>query len=112
MAIPEVDENVLQRLRSQLSRGEVILFTGAGFSLGARNRNGVPLPTVTELKVALWKIAFPGEPFDEDSSLGDVFDVALRTASTRTRQLLEDRLRADSGSLPNEYGVWFSMPWA
>ncbi len=112
MSTPAVDEGVLLRLKSQLSRGEVILFTGAGFSLGARNRGGAQLPTVHELKAGLWEIAFPGESFDDESALGDVFDVALRTAATRTRALLEERLRVDASALSNEYGVWFSMPWA
>jgi tetratricopeptide (TPR) repeat protein len=112
MGAPEIDPNVFRRLASQMSRGDVILFTGAGFSIGTQNRDGVMLPDVPDLKCALWEIAFPGNPFEEDSSLGDVFDVAVRTASNRTKSLLEDRFRVDGTSLPNEYGVWFSMPWS
>ncbi len=41
MQINEVD---LARLKSQISRGEVILFTGAGFSAGAKDRWGRGLP--------------------------------------------------------------------
>jgi tetratricopeptide (TPR) repeat protein len=60
----------------------------------------------------LWDIAFPVETLDEGSTLGDIFEVALRTAGNRTRELLNGTLRVDTNALPEEYAVWFSMPWA
>ena len=33
------------RLRSQMERAEIVLFTGAGFSMGARDRQGRPVPS-------------------------------------------------------------------
>lgn len=112
MAKPEIDRSLIQRLSSQLSRGEAILFTGAGFSRSAVNKAGDKLPTASALKAMFWEIGFPGEPLDESSSLGDVFEVALRTAGNRVRKLFESQLSVDANSLPEEYAVWFSMPWA
>jgi hypothetical protein len=108
----QIDRGLLQRLASQMSRGEVILFTGAGFSLGAQGRNGEPVPTVAQLKEKLWAIAFPGEALDEASSMGDIFEVAVVTARNATQQLFESTLRIDTNTLTEEYAVWFSMPWA
>lgn len=112
MGVPPVDDAVLQRLSSQLSRGEAILFTGAGFSMGASNRRGERMPGVATLKALLWEIAFPGADYDEASSLGDIFEVAIDTAHNRTRDLLQEVLRVDATTLPESYAVWFSMPWA
>lgn len=107
-----VEESVLLRLANQLRRGEIVLFTGAGFSLAAQTRGGSHLPTVADLKAELSNIAFPGDPLDESSRLGDLFEVAVATAQTSTKKLLEARLRVDTTTLPESYAVWFSMPWA
>lgn len=45
-----IDDSDLARLRSQATRGELILFTGAGFSVGAKNHSGQPVPSSSELK--------------------------------------------------------------
>jgi hypothetical protein len=105
------ERTLIQRLAGQFARGQVVLFTGAGFSLGATARDGQSVPSVSELKRRLWDIAFPGEDFDEDSTLGDIFEVALRTAGNTTRELFEACLRVEARSLPDSYGAWFSMPW-
>jgi hypothetical protein len=75
-----MDKFLLQRLASQLSRGELILFTGAGFSLAAYSRTGAPLPSVAKLREILWDLAFTNEPIDEASRLGDIYDVAAKKA--------------------------------
>lgn len=106
-----VDPNVIQRLGNQLSRGQAILVTGAGFSRGAKNRRGEGLPGVDDLKRMLWEIGFPGEEFEEQSTLGDIFEVAVRTAQSRTRDLFAEVLRVDAQTLPDYYGVWYAMPW-
>lgn len=43
-------EDAIQKLQECLRKGNVMLFTGAGFSLGARNGNGIALPTGNQLK--------------------------------------------------------------
>jgi len=94
-----------------MSRGDLVLFTGAGFSRDARTPAGFPLPSVDELKEALWTVAVPDVPLDEGSTLGDVFEVAVRNAGTATRRVLEERLTVDASTVPAFYRAWFAMPW-
>ena len=60
----------------------------------------------------LWPIAFPDDPEDQASSLGDVFDCALAQSSSRVRETLKGCLRVDHTVLPDFYFSWFSVPWA
>lgn len=99
------------RLSGLLARGELVLFTGAGFSVGATDSSGRHLPTSAELCLDLWQIAFPGSPFDPASALGEVFECALRTARRATIALLKSRFAVDEGSLPAYYRTWLSQPW-
>jgi tetratricopeptide (TPR) repeat protein len=105
-----MDRHAQQRLQSQLRRGQVILFTGAGFSIGAKTRDGRLLPGVGELGDELWKIAFGNDPRD-DSTLQDVYEAALRQARKATIELLRERLTVDPNSLNDTYRLWFSYPW-
>ena len=56
--------NSIARLRSQMARAEIILFTGAGFSVGASNRQGQRLPTTAQLKEELWELCYPDKTHD------------------------------------------------
>ena len=107
-----MEENLRQRLANQLASGEAILFTGAGFSLQAYSKVGLTLPTVTQLRHQLWPLAFPGEPFDDRSTLADIFDVANRQAGGRVGDLFKNLLSVVTTNLPEWYSLWFSMPWA
>src|SRR5215469_11731210 len=106
-----MDDQTRTRLANQMSRGDVILFTGAGFSLSAKAVAGHPVPSVQRLRELLWPVAFPGEPLDDDSSLGDIFDCALGRARNQTRDILNANLRVEPSTLPGVYEEWFSMPW-
>jgi hypothetical protein len=106
-------EDILrQRLANQIASGELILFTGAGFSLDAINVVGSNLPSVRSLSKALWPIAFPSDPFDDRSGLGDIYDVAAKRAGTKVRDTLKDLLTVDTTLVPEGYRKWFTMPWA
>jgi hypothetical protein len=72
---------------------------------------GVLLPSGADLKAALWEVAAPGAAPDLESSLGEVFDVAVHRAGRATRTVMEERLTVDASSLPEYYSTWFSMPW-
>ena len=102
---------LLPRLRSQMSRGQLILFTGAGFSAGAKNRGGSPLPSSRELRDLLLAIAYPGDTPDTNTTLGDAYSVGLMKDRVSVRELLATRLSVDSGSLPDYYAKYFDMPW-
>jgi SIR2-like domain len=108
----EVERPSIARLRSQLSRAELVLFTGAGFSRGAMDREGRPLPTTAELKADLWDLCFPGDPMDGASTLGELYELAMHRKGPALRALLEERLSVDPDSLPEFYRLFFEFPWA
>ena len=107
-----IDTGLTARLRRQLGRGQLILFTGAGFSCGAFARSGRPIPTAEELKRELWRLAFPSKSVvDERSELGDVFELAVARAGNASRELLSDLLKVDVERSPDRFRAWFSLPW-
>jgi hypothetical protein len=105
-----VDPNDLAYLGNQIAQGEVILFTGAGFSLRATAEDGRNLPTASQLRDELWALIY-GDVDHDDSSLADVYAAALRLQGNATRQLLSQRLKVRREDLPEEYRIWFSFPW-
>lgn len=108
----DVENRYIDRFRRQLSRGEVILFTGAGFSYDAIARDGRPVAQVKDLKVDLARIAFPSSPTAaEESSIADLYEVAVARGEGRVRQVFEDRLRVDPRKTTQRFDRWFSMPW-
>lgn len=106
-----LEPNVEAHLKDVLRRGTAILFTGAGFSAGTKNRLGNNLPTSRELTRLLWDVAFGESQFEEESALGDVFDVALARDAQRTKELLFERLTLDADKLPSWYESYFRIPW-
>ena len=107
----ELEANDLARLRSQVSRGELILFTGAGFSIGAKDHSGRPIPSVSELKKELWQLLYPGEPYDAYSSIGDLYGAAMRQKKADLTNLLQSRLTVRPEDLPEYYLPLFNFPW-
>lgn len=106
-----MDRSLLQRLSNQMGRGEIILFTGAGFSLSAKSNGDEPIPGVQRMRELLWSIAFPGEPLDDASKLGDIYEVARKIAGARVGDTLKESLHVSSRNMPDSYRVWYSMPW-
>lgn len=104
-------DHVIARLKSQFATAQVVLFTGAGFSRDAKGRSGKPVPSVDELKQELWAICFDGDPFDPESTLGDLYAVALRKHRSALVRLLDERFVVDPASLPDHYRTYFSVPW-
>lgn len=106
-----ISDSIRARLRSQVSRGEPILFMGAGFSLAAQDMNGCELPSSKSLCRELSAIAFPGASFDESTRLGDAFFAAKQSSATTTAAHLRSRLSVNSNTVPDFYETWFSIPW-
>ena len=106
-----METQLRERLAAQMSRGDLILFTGAGFSLSATSRSGQRIPSVKGLRELLWPIAFPGAQIDNESSLGEIFQCALSTAGGRVRQTMQTALDVAPSTLPECYRTWFSIPW-
>jgi hypothetical protein len=107
----ELDGNSEAFLDRALRRGTAVLFTGAGFSHGAKNIAGVQLPLGSELKEMLWGVAFPGEPLDPRSQLGDVFSAASSARRAETEQCLKEQLTIDPGTIPQWYSNYLEIPW-
>lgn len=87
-----------------------MLFTGAGFSAEARCRAGDALPDSAAMARDLSRILFPSHEPD-DSSLADLYDVALTRAPDQLRDYVETRLKIGDDPLPATFGAWFSAPW-
>jgi hypothetical protein len=94
-----------------MSRGQLVLFTGAGFSGDARTRAGNQVPSSSQLRDLLLGIAYPGDALDESATLGDAYAVALRADRAAVVDLLTSRLSIRPDSLPDYYRLYFSMPW-
>jgi hypothetical protein len=106
-----IAEDARARLRAQISRGEPVLFVGAGFSAEAHDTTGLSIPDSQQLTEELWRIPFPGEPCDSNTRLGDAFFTAKQHSSSETLEFIRTRLSVDSNTIPDFYKTWFSMPW-
>lgn len=104
-------ETPVQRELSEIiASGEAMLFTGAGFSADACDVDGNCLPDSAQMSRELWPICFgDGEP--DNSTLQDLYDVALLHAEDRLRTYVERRLRIGDAPLPRHFAAWFSAPW-
>ncbi|HUS26858.1 MAG TPA: SIR2 family protein [Kofleriaceae bacterium] len=100
-----------RELAAIIASGEAALFTGAGFSAEAFDRSGRSLPDSREMIAELWSQLFGDEPAD-DSSLADLYDVALIRAPERLRDYLRTRLQIGDSTLPPTFASWFSAPWS
>jgi SIR2-like domain len=89
---------------------ETILFTGAGFSAEAHCCAGTPLPDSAQMTRDLWQMLFPDEEPDE-SSLADLYDIALVRAPDALREYIATHLRVGDTPLPDSFRAWFSAPW-
>ena len=107
----ELENTYIPHLRAQFERGRPILFTGAGFSMAAKSIRGQGLPSGPGLRQLLWPICFPGDPFEESSSLPDLYDFAMRRAPSQLSELLFRTFTVSADDLPEWYGRVFSMPW-
>lgn len=71
-----------------MEKGRAVLFTGAGFSMSARNIQGEMMPGVEQLKAALWKQCFPDDPYDKETNLQTVYEAALMRNPRATKETL------------------------
>lgn len=111
MATTALPSNVVPYLRDRFRRADIVLFTGAGFSQGARNRDGEVLPLGRDLQPLLWHLCFPSDPHDPRASLQDLFEYARLRQNRQLRDLLLRKLTVEGTSLPRYYEQIFSLPW-
>jgi hypothetical protein len=108
----ELIATYIPHLKTQFARGSVVLFTGAGFSLGAVNVAGDSLPSALKLTRLLWEICYPGVPFDETTQLQDIYDAALQQHRAKTESLLRHSFTVGPERCPDYYRRLFAMPWS
>lgn len=89
-----------------------MLFTGAGFSLAAKNIEGRTVPGYDDLCREIWSISFPNEEYEEGSSLRDLFEDARLRHASKLKSRLTTLLSVDSKDLPEFFGLIYSMPWS
>jgi hypothetical protein len=102
---------VIQYLTGKFEKASPILFTGAGFSLGAKNMLGEPMPTPDKLRAKIWSLCFPDSPLDQQSTLQNLFETAALRHKSELRDLLVACLTTDANTLPDWYKTFFDMPW-
>ena len=108
-----IDEQKLEKhykphLRGQLKQGQVILFTGAGFSRGVKNIHGDSFPGVGELVKAYWDICYPDSPVDEQVTLQDLYDAASLQHSKQLTATTTRMLTVAKESIPDvsSHDLW------
>lgn len=106
--------NELAFLRDRFRAGKVVLFTGAGFSLGATatmsGKKGNAVPLGDWFAEDVYELLYPGEPFTS-GSLQDVFENAQDRKAKKLLELLIGRFSVEANSLPSWYQPWFDAPW-
>jgi hypothetical protein len=107
---PPLDPGVIRELSEVIDSGDAVLFTGAGFSLGARDASGEPLPDSETMRRELYELVFGDGPPD-DSTLPDLYDVALVRAPDELDRYLARRLRIGQLCDVERYAAWFALPW-
>lgn len=111
MVEPMLDPDDGANLAKQMRQGRALLFTGAGFSFGATDRDGRPVPSATSLRNEIWELVWPGSPVDPDATLASVYAVALRERRRDLTRLLETRLDVLPESVTPHHRQWLSLPW-
>lgn len=97
-------------LAEVIGSGQAILFTGAGFVAGVRDRSGRCLPSSDEVAADLWAMVFGSEPRD-DSALSDLYDVALAADPVGVAAYLGCRFTVGDEPLPGHVLAWLAAPW-
>ena len=106
---PKEEKRIKEYLGNKLSEGEIILFTGAGFSSEAKDKNGKNLPLARGLAKELCDLI--NLEYSSNESLKDIFQVAIRKKKKEVSRYLKERLAVDPRSLDSEYKTIIGQPW-
>ena len=102
-------KRIKEYLGRKLSEGKLILFTGAGFSANAKNKESKKLPSSNQLAKELSELI--DLEYSENASLKDVFALAILRKKKEVSNYLKKRLTVDSQSLNDEYKTLINQPW-
>ncbi len=106
-----ISEYDLAHLADQFQNARPILFTGAGFSLAAKNLTGNRCPSFDDIKAKLWEMCFPGKTIDPESTVQDLYDIALGQHKRNLTEYLRSSFSIDASSLPHWYCDILNFPW-
>ena len=112
MSSDKLTSTYIPHLAGQFRQATPVLFTGAGFSVGAKSIAGIAIPSYDELRHQIWKISFPGEEYEEGSSLQDLFEDARLRHNARLKGVLKKLFTVETQDLPDFYRTIYSMPWS
>ena len=98
-------------LIKKIMSGEVVLITGAGFSADLKDFYGDHLPIGTSLAKEIWPLVFGSEPFDDSTSLSEIFQLALDESKIGLKEQLDKIFHVDPNSLPQRFNIWYQFPW-
>lgn len=107
---PALGPALVRELIDVVYSGDAVLFTGAGFSIGARDTAGRSLPDSEMMRHELWQLVFGDEPAD-DSTLADLYDVALARAPDALGDYLAHRLHVGNIAESRHHASWLALPW-
>ncbi len=107
----DLQRTYVPHLRHQFERAKPILFTGAGFSVAAKNPSGETLPAYAAIQEKVWDLCFPGDPIEDGSNLQHLFEHALVRHQRALGSSLTNLLSVDVQTLPEWYREIFSFPW-
>ena len=107
----QLQDTYIPHLRGHFSKGSVVLFLGAGFSLDANNVTGTPIPSASRLTRMLWDLCFPGDAFDKTTQLQDIYETALSIRRKQLSELMEKSFSVNIDSCPSWYNSFLTMPW-
>ena len=109
--VSELPSGTIPYLERRLELGDMVLFTGAGFSADAKNQTGAPIPSVRRLRELLNELVYPGTALEEGDSLKDLFGLAQTRALNRLGALLAEQFSVDRVDLPEMYSAILSAAW-
>ena len=65
----QILDNDLTYLKGRFEIGQIVLFTGAGFSRDAENIDGEKIPSALGLRDKIWNLCFPEESINTSCNL-------------------------------------------
>lgn len=105
-------KKIIQYLEGHFRRGRPILMTGAGFSREAKNLKNQKLPFGSELAEQIWNLVYPGDIYEPQTSLQDIFEIAKARHKNDLERLLKEQLTVDPHTSDlTMYENYFSLPW-
>lgn len=111
MPASELPPNTVPYLAERFRRGDMLLFTGAGFSRAAQNLDRDQFPLLNDLRPVLWDLCYPGEPIHPSTAVQSLFSTAKARAGGKLKSLLQRKLMAVPEGVPSLYDELFAVPW-